>query len=244
MGQKLAIDGAQLFRVIQGIQHLPPRCIPNAKELLELSGREADYFDLIFAAAKTRNISKRNGLLDKAYSLRDVYRHKLSIQEMNLFSQWWFPPVLSFLEVTGGRANPREIAKQLIPQITEEQAEEAIAFLKAHNFIRKQSSGKFKLAQPHITASGPEKAASIRSYQKNAMLMGAEAIDRFPVPERNASTLTLAIDEECFDDICNMAQEFRRQVQKRIEEATKPDRVINLTMSIYPIAISSRKGSV
>lgn len=241
MGEKLGLDGAQLFRVIQSLQHLPPRCVPNAKTMLGLIGRASEYFDLIFAAAKTRNIAKRNHLMDQAYALRDVERRKLISTELNLFSFWWFPVVLSYLEVTGGYADAAQIAKAVVPNISEQQATEALTFLKNNGFIVRMASGRYKLAKPHLTASGPEKAAAIRAYQKQTMVMGSEAIDRFPNTERNASTLTIAIDEECFTEICGMAQEFRRQIQKRIEEATSPDRVIQITMSIFPVTNVIRK---
>ena len=71
--------------------------------------------------------------------------------------------------------------------------------------------------------------------------MASNALDNIPVDERNISTLTLSVDQTCFDDLGEMLREFRRLVQKRVDGAKNSDRVMQLSMAFYPIA---RKGGV
>jgi uncharacterized protein (TIGR02147 family) len=235
MGQKLGLDASQLFRILQKEQHLPPRCVPLTKELLELTGRSAEYFDLLVAASRTRVPSKRSELLEKAFMLRDVDRRTVENKELRFLSQWYIPVVRSYLEVSGGKANPSEIAERVSPRITQEQAAEALDLLKELGFVKRLSSGRLGLTQTHLTASGPEKAKAVREFQRQALNLGINALDAIPVGERDISTLTLAIDSDCFNDLREMTREFRRQVQKRVEESTSPDRVMQMTMTFYPL---------
>src|SRR5690554_3634026 len=82
LGGKLGIDASQLFRILQKQQHLPARCVPLAKELMGLSGRAAEYFELLIAASRSKSPSKRQELLNKAFSLRDVRRRELNNKEL------------------------------------------------------------------------------------------------------------------------------------------------------------------
>jgi len=235
MGQKLGLDASQLFRILQKEQHLPSRCVPLAKDLLGFTGRSAEYFDLLVAAYRTHVPAKRSELLEKAFMLRDVERCSVQNKELRFLSQWWIPAVRSYLEISGGKANPVEIAERLHPRITQEQATEAIELLKELGFVKKLSSGRLGLSQTHLTASGPEKSRAVREFQKQALTLGISALDGIPVEERDISTLTLAVDADCFSDLREMAREFRRQVQKRVEESTSPDRVMQMTMTFYPL---------
>jgi len=48
------------------------------------------------------------------------------------------------------------------------------------------------------------------------------------------------VDEECFNDLKEMTLEFRRQVQKRVEEVQKPTKVMQFLFSLFPVADTAR----
>lgn len=242
MGERLGLDASQLFRILHKDEHLPTRCIPMAKDLLGLTGRAGKFFETLLAASKTRTPSKRKELLDKAFALRDVERQVVGNHELRFFSQWWIPVVLAYLEVSEGRANPDDIAARIKPAITKAMATEAIEILKLLGFVKKISSGRLGLSQTHLTARGPEKIQAVRTFQKEVLSLAAAALDSIPVDQRDISTLTIAIDERCFSDIREMTREYRRQVQKRVEESTRPDRVMQLSMAFFPVV--SAKESI
>jgi len=235
MGQKLGLDASQLFRIIHKNEHLPPRCIPLAKELLGLTGRSGKFFETLLAASKTRSQANRKDLLDKAYALRDVERQAIGSHELQFFSQWWIPVILSFLEVSEGHVNPEKIAARLMPSITKAQAMEAIEILKSLGFVKKLASGRLALCQTHLTYNGPEKALAVRAFQKQILALASTALDTIPAEKRDISTLTLAVDSECFTEIREMTREYRRQVQKRVEESTNPDRIMQLSIALFPV---------
>lgn len=236
LGSKLGLDASQLFRIMQKEQHLPGRCVPAAKELLGLTGRAAEYFELLIAASRSRTQQKRQELLDKAFALRDVRRHELGEKELMFLSQWWIATVRAFLEVSKGNADPALISRSLIPSISEDQARDAVELLKDLGMVKRLPSEKLALAEPHLTVGGPAKAKAVRQFQKQVMQLGADSLDGVPVEQRDVSTLTMAVDEEALQDLKEMAREFRRQVQKRVEECAGPDRIMQLNMALFPVA--------
>lgn len=244
MGDKLGLDSSYLYRVLQKKQHLPARALPAAKEMLDLSGREAEYFDLLFSASVTKDKSQREELMAKALSLRDVTRHSLQAAELKLLENWWIPAVRAYLELNGGVVNLKQIAHDICPPITEAQAQEAIDTLLEVGLVKKMASGKLALTDAHLTAGGPEKKAAVRKFQRQVLSLASDALDNVPVDERNISTLTLSVDQSCFEDLGDMLREFRRLVQKRVDGAKNPDRVMQLSMAFYPVARKGGVGSV
>jgi len=242
MGQKLALDASQLFRILQKEQHLPARCVPIAKEMLGLQGRAAEYFDLLMAATRSRSALKRKELLEKAFALRDVQRRSLQEQELEFLSHWYHAAVRSLIEVNRGQAEPRELAHRLVPPITEAMAAQSVLLLKDIGLVKKQPSGRLCLAETHLTASGPEKAKAVHTFQKQLLALAADSLDSIPKSKRDISTLTLSVDAECFEDLRGMLQEFRRLVQKRVEDCGSPDRVMQLTLAFHPLAYAQSEG--
>ncbi|MCQ2104717.1 MAG: DUF4423 domain-containing protein [Fibrobacter sp.] len=241
MGDKLGLDSSYLYRVLQKKQHLPAHALSSAKEILALTGREAEYFDLLYTAAVTKDKAKKEEMMAKALSLRDVDRHSLQAAELKLLENWWIPAVRAYLELNGGVVNLKQIAHDICPPITEAQAQEAIDTLLEVGFVKKMASGRLALSEAHLTASGPEKKVAVRKFQKQVLALASDSLDNVPVEERNISTLTLSVDQACFDDLGDMLKEFRRLVQKRVDSAKSPDRVMQLSLAFYPVA---RKGGV
>ena len=240
MGDKLGLDSSYLYRVLQKKQHLPAHALPVAKELLDLSGLQAEYFDLLYSAGVTKDKNKREEIMAKALALRDVDRHTLEAAELKVLENWWIPAVRAYLDLNGGVVNIKQIAKDICPPITEEQAAEAIEVLKEVGLVKKQASGKLKLSDAHLTVGGPEKVQAVRNFQRQVLALAIDALDNIPVSERNISTLTLSVDEECFNDLGDMLREFRRLVQKRVDECKKPDKVMQMSMAFYPVAALNR----
>lgn len=241
MCDKLGLDSSYLYRVLQKKQHLPAHALPAAKDILALSGRQAEYFELLYSAAVTKDKNKREELMAKALSLRDVHLHSLQQAELKLLENWWIPAVRAYLELNGGTVNLKQIAKDICPPITEDQAKEAIDTLLEVGLIKKMASGKLALTDAHLTVGGPEKAKAVRHFQKEVLRLAAESLENTPVEERNISTLTLSVDQSCFDDLGDMLKEFRRLIQKRVDGAKNPDRVMQLSMAFYPVARKNKE---
>ncbi len=235
MGKHLELEPSQLFRVINKEYHLPIRCIPMAKELLGLSGRSAEYFELLVSASRTKSIPKQKELLDKALALQDVRIRSIEENELMFLGHWWIPAVRSFLEISQGISNLHTIATSIFPPITKEQVQEALDVLISLGFIRKGASNRYIVQKTHFSAKGNEKKTAIRSFQKQIISLSLEAIDTCPPEERDISTLTVTVDQKCVGDLKEMIREFRKQIQKRVDEVEKPDVALQLTVSLFPL---------
>ncbi len=236
MGDKIGLDSSYLYRILRKKQHLPAHALEAVKELIGISGRSAEYFNLLYAANVSKDSAQKEELMGRAIALRDVERRTLQSAELKLLENWWIPAVRAYLELSGGIANIRQIANALCPPISETQAREAIETLRNAGLVKKLASGKLGLTDAHLTVGGAEKAKAVRNFQKQALHLACESLENIPVEERNVSTLTVSVDQSGFDDLKDMLREFRRLVQKRVDSVKNPDRVMQLSMAFYPVA--------
>lgn len=237
LAEYLGLDTSNIFRILQRDAHLPARCQSRALEFLGLTGRSAEYFVLLIAYGRERNAKAKQSILESALALRDVSRRQLDDQELSYYSDWWVVALRSLLEVKGGKAVASDLARSLNPAISEKDATAALELLQKFGLVKKASSGRLVLSDLHLAASGkPTDVHGVRRYQKQILSMASDSMERFDPKLRDISTLTLVVDERAFSEIREMLRECRRQIQKRVEEAKRPNRVMQLAMAFFPLS--------
>lgn len=211
MGQKLGLETSQLFRILNKVSHLPVQSVPLSKKLLGLKGRDGELFEILVAAGRTKSKAKKEKLYNMALALQDVSLRKLNSNELLFLSKWWIPVIRFIIEINGGKANVNTLVKQITPAISKEQVEEAIKVLKELNLITPLASERYAVSTANFTSAGLPKITAIRSYQNQLLTLSQNALVNISPEERNISSLMACVDKDCFEDLVEMTQEFRRQ---------------------------------
>ncbi len=241
LGAAIGLDASHVFCITEKKRNLPIRCIPAVKKLLNLSGRAAKYFDLLITASRAKTDAAREEILAKAILLKDVKKHFLENKEQKYLSDWWTPVIRALIEVNQGRLDAKEIADSLEPPIGEDKVAESIDLLKELGFIQPLGNDRVRLTDAHINISGEERAQAIRQFQANVMQIGARSLNAIDPSDRDISTLTMAVDQKGFEDIKNMIQEFRKEVQIRVDKCGKPTRVLQMNLAMFPVAFNKKR---
>lgn len=241
MAETFGMDTSYLFRILQHDEHLPARCQSRAIELLGLTGRSAEYFVLLVAYARERNSKSKTEILEKALALRDVSRRELLDAEIAYYQEWWVAALRSLLEVVGGRAVPRELAARMIPAVSEEEVVKALQLLEQLGFVKKLSSERLALTEPHVTTGTTgEKVKAVHGYQRTVLDLASQSLARFPKEERDVSTLAVAVDRTAHVEIRELLRECRRQIQMCVENVKQPDQVMQLAMAFFPLTTQEK----
>jgi uncharacterized protein (TIGR02147 family) len=236
LAEELGQDTSNVFRILQKDAHLPARCQSRAIEFLGLSGRSAEYFVLLIAYARERNIKARQEILEKAMALRDVESRQLAAKEIAYFRDWWVVAIRSLLEVVDGRSQASLLGGRLRPQVGDAEIEKSLDLLLELGLVKKASSGRLVLSEAHLNAGGLEMTQAVRGFQRQILSLASESLERFPKEQRDISTLTFAVNQTTFVEIREMLREFRQQLQKRVEDSPRPDRVMQLSIAFFPLA--------
>ena len=242
LGQAIGLNASHVFCIVEKKRNLPVRCVPAVTTILGLTGRAARYFDLLLAASRTKSEKTKTEILAKAFLLRDVKTHSLADKEQKYLSDWWTPVIRALIEVNQGKVDAKEISESLEPSIEEEKVQESIDILNELGFIQDLGNGRVKLADAHINIAGEQRAQAIRQFQANVMQIGARSLNTIDPADRDISTLTMAVDQQGFEDIKAMIQEFRKDVQIRVDKCGKPTRVLQMNLALFPVAFNKKKA--
>ncbi|WP_173364940.1 TIGR02147 family protein [uncultured Fibrobacter sp.] len=242
LGQAIGLNASHVFCIVEKKRNLPVRCVPAVKRILGLTGRAARYFDLLLAASRTKSEKTKTEILAKAFLLRDVKTHSLADKEQKYLSDWWTPVIRALIEVNQGKVDVKEISESLEPSIEEDKVQESIDILNELGFIQDLGNGRVKLADAHINIAGEQRAQAIRQFQANVMQIGARSLNTIDPADRDISTLTMAVDQQGFEDIKAMIQEFRKDVQIRVDKCGKPTRVLQMNLALFPVAFNKKKA--
>lgn len=235
MSMRLELDAGQYYRIIHRDLHLPLRAVPRTCEVLGLKGRRAEHFELLVRYGRSRSESERQTLLARIMDFREVERRRLQGQEFRIFSQW-FGPVVRSLACQPGTRDARDVADQLYPEVPLETVEETIALMEEHGFLLRQADGGWQASEAHLTIGGESsRVEAVRDYQRQVLGLAAQAIGKVPKARRDISTVTLAVDEETMGEVVEMLRECRRQIQRRVEECARPDRVLQMALAVFPV---------
>lgn len=240
LGNAIGLNASHVFCIVEKKRNLPVRCVPSVKKVLGLTGRAAQYFDLLLAASRTKSEKTKADILAKASLLKDVKKHYLQNKEQKYLSDWWTPVIRALIEVNQGRLDAKEISESLEPSIGVEKVQESIDLLKELGFIQSLGNDRVKLADAHINIAGEERAQAIRQFQANVMQIGARSLNAIEPANRDISTLTMAVDQKGFEDIKSMIQEFRKEVQIRVDKCGKPSKVLQMNLALFPVAFSKK----
>ena len=242
LGLAIGLNASHVFCIVEKKRNLPVRCVPAVKKVLGLTGRAARYFDLLLAASRTKSEKTKTEILAKALLLRDVKKHMLEDKELKYLRDWWTPVIRALIEVNQGKVDAKSIAESMEPNIGEEKIQESIDLLRDLGFILPLGNDRYKIADSHINISGEERAQAIRQFQAAVMQIGARSLEVIPPEDRDISTLTMAVDQEGFEEIKSMIQEFRKDVQIRVDKCGKPTRVLQMNLALFPVAFNKKKA--
>lgn len=239
LGEQLGLDGSNFHKIVLGQTHLPVRCQSRVIEYLGLESREAEYFLLLLVFARERGAKARMEIIERAKQLQDVQRRQLEQRELLFYRDWWTSVVRSLIEVHEGRADPSSIARCVSPPILAQQAQMSLELLAELGLVKKAGSDRWKLAHPHLTASGEHKARAVHAYQRQILELAAQSLQTHPSKERDVSTLTVPVDETSFAAIGDILRECRRQIQKQADSTTRPNKVMQLAIAFFPVSSNS-----
>lgn len=236
MSERMGVDGSYLHRVLNGQRHLSTPLVAGVAPTCGLSKDEEAYFSLLVSFNKARTESEARTLHAKLADLRGVRRRLLTEAEVRYWSSWRHAAVRSLVGIEGFKGGAAEVARRLRPRITLAQAKESLALLLELGLVERKSRGGWTLGDPHLTTGSVNVSAAVREFHRQMIDLARASLDEVPVDQRHVASLTLALDGRAYADIVEMLRESRRQIQQRLLEVEAPDRVMQLSMQLFPLS--------
>jgi uncharacterized protein (TIGR02147 family) len=157
----------------------------------------------------------------------------LPLDTFEVISDWYHYAILSLLELPEARLEARWIAKQLgIPVLN---AKLAIERLQRLSLVEEISPGQWRQSGKPLKVDNTISTVATRKFHKQLLARAAESVDKDPIPVRDFSSMTFALDPSQVEYARQRLRDFRRQLVAELEVKGTPSAVFHFTMQLYPV---------
>ena len=225
-----------LKRVIDGERSLTPEMSRTYARALGLRGEAATYFcDLArFCRAKT-SAQREEAWRAMMHSARYRAAHATDVRFASYCAHWYLPAIRELAGCPGFRTRPAWIAQQLVPQITREEAAEALEILLELGLLVRTADG-VQRRDAVITTGAETRGLHIRKYHRVMLEHAADAMDHVSAAERDISSVTLCVSDRAIPQLKEEIARFRKRLIALAEEHPHPDRAVQFNVQLFPLS--------
>ena len=222
--------------VIDGERNLTADTAHRFGQACGLDGQELSYFlDLVaFTQAKTTDSrSARYERLIRFRQHREI--HRIDIAFGQYHSMWFIPAIRELAFRDDFRDDPGWIAHQLLPNITDAEARQAVRILLELELLADRG-GRIRPTETLIT-TGPEvKGMHYVQYHRAMMTRALSALDEIPAADRDISSVTLCLAADGIQRLKERIRAFRRELLDLSAQEQDLSQVVQVNFQLFPLS--------
>ncbi len=226
-----------LFRLMSGKVHIGLKKIEVFADLLELCGRQRDYFVELVRLGRAKRDEDIQESLKKLQSIRGVQFSTIADDQMVFFGKWHHMAMRSLLSIYpfDGK-NYRRLGAMLIPQLSADEARESVNLLVRLGLVYFDHNGIYKVIDTFISTKEKWSSAAIHEYQRTSIALSQKALDTLPKEVRDISTVTFTCSKNQLETLRERLQEIREEMLMLSQDCPGEDCVMQLNLQLFPAA--------
>lgn len=232
-----------LSNVVKGRRNLTDSLIGKFVKALKLNKKEEIYFEALVRFNQSSTLDDKNRYYERMLQVSPLKAKIISRDCHEFYSQWWFSAIRELLSYYRFKDDFGELARQLDPQISVEQAKSAIKILEKLKMIEIGEDGYYRQISSVITTGEQnERSLYIQNFQKTTIDLAGEALVRHNKKFRDISTLTLTFSADSFQKAKQEIEAVQRKLLKLAQEDLSVDSVYQINFQMFPLTkIGDRK---
>jgi uncharacterized protein (TIGR02147 family) len=236
IAQRAGFSSSSLFSdILKGGRKITPAVSMRLAKVFGLAGAQVRYFELLVLHDQAESEEERRTHLERLVRMRRPQIPSVQVGQMELFSRWWNLAVRELLDTHRCEGDPRDLARRVSPPIRPEQAKRALDLLAELGLARRGDDGIWRKADSVLTADGA-RHQRVRDFQREALRLGMEAMDRHGAEQADVSTLTLSVSASTLDSIRSRLAEVRREILEMARADDRASRVVQLNVELFPMS--------
>lgn len=231
-----------LKRVMEGDRNLTRDMARKFARACGLEGDAREYFEHLVDFEQAKTVAER----DAAYAELSGFRryrqaHKLEVAHAAYHSHWYIPAIRELAAAKDFKADPRWIAKQMVPKITVAEAKRALRTLRELGFLVEDESGSLVQAD-EVVSTGPEmQHVHIARYHMMMMERAVASIDLVAPEQRDISAITLLVGPDGLERLKRRVQRFRRELIQLSLLDKRGAQVVQMNFQMFPLSTDAKR---
>lgn len=223
------------LNVIRGRFNLTPKSIEKIAKAMDFEPLQKEYFEALVQYNQAQQVNERDQAWEQILQIRkQIEFTHVTTREQAYFSKWYYPVVRELAVESDWKGDFRTLARSLTPQITTEDAREAVKNLLEWGLLKKEGDHYEHTSQMLDATEIPPIA--LRKIRREYVQHAIGAVESMPKEERFAAFTTLAMSESSYNYAVDILEEARKKIIARAANDLNVERVYEMMLVAFPMS--------
>jgi uncharacterized protein (TIGR02147 family) len=238
---KTGVSSSVLKDIIEGRRRLTPATMKKYAVAMQLNARETDYFKALVLFVNSKTANAKNECFTRMMHLRANCSIKyLEEGQYEFFRNWRHSAIRELITLPEFKEDYEWIGKKCIPPLTAAQAHKSIDLMLRLGIIKRDGGGRLAVSDALISSDHQMNSFVMRNFHDAMIGLAREALDRFAPAQREISSLTLGVSNECYERIKERIRIFKSELLKMaIDDTSDSETVCQCNFQLFPLVKSS-----
>ena len=224
------------LNVIRGRFNLTPKSIEKISKAMDFEPLQKEYFEALVQYNQAQQVDERDQAWKQILQIRkQIEFTHVTTREQAYFSKWYYPVIRELAADSQWHGDYRILARSLTPQITTEEARDAVKNLLEWGLLRKLDDGRYVQTSQMLDAAEIPPIA-LRQIRREYIQHAIGAVESMPKDERFAAFTTLAMSESSYNYAVEVLEEARKKIIARASNDTNVERVYEMMLVAFPMS--------
>jgi uncharacterized protein (TIGR02147 family) len=224
------------LNVIRGRFNLTPKSIEKISKAMDFEPLQKEYFEALVQYNQAQQVDERDQAWKQILQIRkQIEFTHITTREQAYFSKWYYPVIRELAADSQWHGDYRVLARSLTPQITTEEARDAVKNLLEWGLLRKLDDGRYVQTSQMLDAAEIPPIA-LRQIRREYIQHAIGAVESMPKDERFAAFTTLAMSESSYNYAADVLEEARKKIIARASNDTNVERVYEMMLVAFPMS--------
>ena len=223
------------LNVIRGRFNLTPKSIDKIAKAMDFEPLQKSYFEALVQYNQAQQVDERENAWEQIVQIRkQIEFTHITTREQAYFSKWYYPVVREMAVNADWHDDYMVLARMLTPQITTEEARDAVKKLLEWNLLKKVGDHYEETSQMLDAAEIPPIA--LRQIRREYIQHAIGAVESMPKDERFAAFTTLAMSESSYNYAVEVLEEARKKIIAKAANDRNVERVYEMMLVAFPMS--------
>jgi uncharacterized protein (TIGR02147 family) len=202
---------------------------------LGLTDNEQAFFRLLVPFTHEKTNAKKQKLFNEMRKIATACKN--SVLEANQYDYYkeWYHSVIR--ELAQNVSSESEISNLLVPKIPLPQVKASLALLVKLGMLEKDSNGKYRQTDKHLTTGENISSMAVRKHHENMGKLAVEALETAEKDCRDVSGITMGLSKSGFDALKAELASFRRRIKEIATESENGEEAVyRINLQLFPLS--------
>jgi uncharacterized protein (TIGR02147 family) len=227
-----------LNEVIKGNRNLSQRTTEGFIRALGLKQDEASFFEALVQLDQAETAAAKNVAWERVSASRRFRQARpLDGSTVRYLSNWYIPATRELANRADFVDDPRWLARQLVPTITQSQARDALATLLELGMLLRHEDGRLRPTDVSVVTPHEVSGLAAHNYHREMIARASDSLEGVEPDERHLCAVTVGIPESLVPLLKEELNAFQERLLNLCDaQAESTERVYQINLQLFPLS--------